>query len=182
MANTAFQRVEESLARAPFVGPGVVTRARGSQVSLRLPDGRLVEAELALAFGYAPAIGDTLLAIAGDEGHYVIGVISGRGRASLRVGGDLDIASEHGSLRLRAAQAIEVDAPEVTTRAQKVQTFATSVLERAGEWYRAVKDTLTLQAGTAHTIVEGTHHVRAGDHDLVAKNKVRVNGKAIHLG
>ncbi len=164
------------------LSPAVVVKVERDGVSVRLADGRVIEAQMALAYSYSPVVGDTLLTIGDAAGHYVIGVISGRGRISLRAGGDVDIESERGSVRLRAGEGVDIDAPQVVLRAAKLRTFASSVVERANEWVRSVRDALSVQAGSSHTVIEGTHHVQASDHNLIARDKVRVNGKAIHLG
>ncbi len=169
-------------AAAPYVGPAMVTSIQQKGIEVELPDGGRHAAELALALDYTPIVGDTLLTIKGQQGYYVIGVLAGQGRVSLRAGGDIDIRSETGSVRVNAAKSVALDAPELSLRARALRTFASSGVERANEWVRSVRDTLSLQAGQCHTVIEGTNHVQANDHNLVAREKVRVNGKAIHLG
>ena len=166
----------------PYLGPAVAEEVSREGVLVRLRDGRVRIAELALAFTYEPVAGDALLTIADDDGCWVIGVLAGRGRASLRLEGDIDIASDGGSIRLHAARGVEIDAPEVTVRTRSLRTLADSLVERATTAYRSVREALTTHAGSSHTVVEGTSQTQAGSIGFAAREQVRVNGKAIHLG
>ena len=62
-------------------------RSAGPQVLLRLAEDD-VWAQMALAYPYQAAVGDTLLAIGQGESWYVIGVIRGTGTSTLTVPGD----------------------------------------------------------------------------------------------
>jgi Protein of unknown function (DUF3540) len=151
-------------------------------LTVRLPDDRIVQAELALPVPYEAEIGDALLVIGDGAQHFVIGVLAGRGKAVLRFQSDVEVKAEGGSLRLAADKGVEIDAPQIALRSRKLDLFATSITQRARTVLQSVSELLTVQAGKLHTSVVGTHHTQAKAANLVTEDKVRINGKAIHLG
>src|SRR4051812_25077045 len=76
-----------------YLGPAEVTRLEGHAVYVALPsdDGAETRAELALAFPYEPALGDTLLVISKGASCYVIGVLHGTGRSVFSLPGDVGV-------------------------------------------------------------------------------------------
>jgi hypothetical protein len=164
-----------------YLGPATVARS-GPELALTLPDGRLIAARMALAFPYQAVEGDEVLAIGKGTGCWVIGVIAGRGASALRFAGDVELSSETGSVRIAAAREVNVEAPEVTLRADKLKSFARDAVERLGSLYQSVSEAIQVHARRSHTVVAESAHTQAGDCAITVERQVRINGKAIHLG
>ena len=109
---------------ARYFGPGVVTEVDGRVVTVSLKGGGVVDAELAIA--YEPVLGDTLL-VAGDGDHYVIGVLTGRGKHVFSAEGDVVIHAVGGALELRGDAGLRITAPAVDVRAGTLRTVARTV-------------------------------------------------------
>ena len=73
------------------MGPARVIEAGARRVRLRREDGAEVDAELALASPYEPAVDDVVLCVGDEVRHYVIGVLVGSGRTQLSFQGDVDL-------------------------------------------------------------------------------------------
>ena len=95
MSNVAVLRIDserESAPSQPFLGPAeVVEVGSPTDVRVRLPDGAIATARLALAFTYEPRPADVLLVIGNPDGHYVIGVLHGTGKTTMAVAGDVEV-------------------------------------------------------------------------------------------
>jgi hypothetical protein len=180
-SNVARLRPAEPLAvpAGTYLGPAVVRVAGALSVEVDLPDGRALEARLALGFTYQPAVGDTVLLIAQDEA-YVIGVIASTGKGVLEFPGDLEVRAG-GTLTL-AGQQIAVSGREMRVHVGKLETVARAVTERFDNLRQRVSELLSVHAGESQTVVEGTSHLRAESASILTKEKVTLNGKAIHLG
>ncbi len=166
----------------PFLGPGEVTAIDGTVIHVRLPDGSSAIAALALAYPYEPAVGDVLLVIGKDAGHYVIGVLHGTGRASLTFHGDVDLRAIGGAIGLHADKGVEIDAPELVVRARRLLTIADSVVERLGSLYQRVTSLARLHAGEVSTVADETASTQAKSAVITADEAVTVNGKQVLLG
>ncbi len=164
-----------------YLGPAEVLAESPASLTLSLRDGTEVEAALALGFSYQPTVGDRVLSIGNEDGFYVIGVLTTQGTARMSFPGDVEL-SAGGTLRLRALQGIEIDGAEVTIRAGKLEMMARRVSQRFDSMRQRVVGLLSVQAGKTHTVVEGADYKRAESSTLLTKEKVSINGKAIHLG
>lgn len=167
--------------RALELGPADVLETGPLGVRIRLKSGAEREAQVALAFSYEPAVGDVVLAIADGASCWVIGVITGTGKGTLSFPGDLQIQAG-GRLALSGQAGVEIDTPKLEVRAGKLEMLARSVSQRFENLRQHVVELLSVQAGRTHTIVEGSSVTSAESSTLLTKDKVTINGKAIHLG
>ena len=167
-----------------YLGPADVVRVDGPAIHVSLPpegDPRVVRAELALAFPYEPALGDTLLVIGKGDAHYVIGVLRGAGRSVLSLPGDIGLHAG-GELRLSGDKGVRIDGPEVEIQAGKLRLLADGVVQRFTTMYQRVTEMLSVHAGEAHTLVEGASCTQARTAAIVTEGTVTINGEEIHLG
>lgn len=164
-----------------YLGPATVTRATAGALRLQLRDGREVGARAALAFAYEPVEGDVVLALGTDE-HYVVGVLSCRGKSTLAFPGDLELRAVGGTLRLTGDQGVTVAGPAMQISVGKLELVARAVVERFVNLTQRVSELLTIQAGKSHTVVDGASYLRAENATVLVQEKVSINGKAIHLG
>jgi len=161
------------------LGPATVTEIAGDRVRVERADGSAAWAQLALAQPYEPEPGDVVLAIGADE-VYVIGVLTGRGRTVLRAPGRLELRAE--SVAIVGERELELSAPQVTVRGDRVETFARDVFERVVNAYRFVKEALQLNAGRVREQVDG-HATRHAERVVMTADKdVRLDGEKIRLG
>lgn len=173
---------EPSPSAAPLqLGPAEVLETSVLGVRVRFESGEEREARLALAFRYEPAVGDSVLTIADGNTCWVIGVIAGTGKGVIAFPGDLDIQAG-GRLALSGQAGVEIDTPKLEVRAGKLEMFARSVSQRFENLRQHVVELLSVQAGRTHTTVEGASVTSAESSTLLTKDKVTINGKAIHLG
>lgn len=166
----------------PFVGPGVVTAVGGDRLLVALDGGTTVSAVLATPLPYAACEGDVLLVIGGDSGHYVIGVISGRGKTELALQGDVTLRAIGGSIELAADQGVKIRGPAVDVETDTLRTAARSVIETAENHFQRVSDALSVHAGESHTVVAGGSYTQARTAAIQTEETVTINGKEIHLG
>jgi hypothetical protein len=166
---------------AEHLGPAEVCSFAGNEVELKLPDGRRRQAQLALAFSYSPAAGDTVLAIGNDDGAWVIGVLASEGCASLSFPGDMHIEAA-GELCVRGAKGVRIEGPQLSVEVGRLEMAARAVSQRFEQLTQRVSDLLSVRAGQTHTIVHGASFTRAESSTLLTKEKVSINGKSIHLG
>jgi hypothetical protein len=165
-----------------YLGPARVTRVAGGTIEVEIRAGEPVAAQMALAFPYAPAEGDVLLVIGRGDDRWVIGVIEGKGKASLAFEGGVEISARGGPLTLTSDQGIAVRAPEVEVEAGKLQTIAGSVVERFTSLYQRVRDAWSVRAGETHTVVDDASHLTAKTASIVTEETMSINGSEIHLG
>jgi hypothetical protein len=178
---TAAANVAAAASACDYLGPARVVGGGPTQVDVELPTGRRVSARLALAFAYAARVDDTMLVIGGPSGHYVIGVLSGAGVSVLEVPGDIELRAG-GELRLAAERGVRVDAPVVEMRSAKLDVIADTVVHTFTSLRQRVRELLSIHAGSAHTVVEQTAYSQAENVTMLTKDKMTLNGKAIHLG
>ncbi len=141
-----------------YLGPARVTACTSTGPRVELRDGRTVDAELALALPYEPAIGDRLLVIGDGDEHWVIGIIHGSGRTSLELQGDVELSAVGGALKLRGEKGVSIVGPEIEVRATTLRTFAETAFEKMGTVYRRV-------SGRLQRPREGSAHRRRGQLD-----------------
>lgn len=165
---------------APQLTPACVVDA-GPQVEVERADGIRVPVTLATAAPYRPAEGDQVLVIGNDEGWYLIGVITALGPSAIDVAGDLTIESQ-GRVRLVGRRGVTVEGPEVQLKGKRLVRLFDSVTERCTNLFQSVRELMSQQAGRVETTVEGTHHTRAKNANIVTRERVKINGKTVHLG
>ena len=68
------------------------------------------------------------------------------------------------------------------TVARRIETLATTVIERAQNTYRKVEGLAQLRAGRMRTLVDATYHIKSKKTYLRADTDVKIDGKRIHLG
>ena len=139
-----------------YFGPAVaVGPAREGRVNVRMPDGDVVPATMALAVPYVPSPGDELLVASG----YVIGVLRSAGTATIRYAGDVRIESE-GTVTIQARRLIE--------RVADVFCWVTGLFQVKARRVRSVAtNELLMKAQRAH---------------LKSDADFSINGRTIHLG
>lgn len=168
--------------RQDYLGPAEVTRIGPQRVGLRKPSGEEVNASMALALPYEPALGDLLLLTSSAHNHYVIGVLNGRGRVKLEVAGDVSIHAAGGSLSLTADKGIQLRSPEVAVQSDRFSVFAKSAITKFTTWYQNIREMLHVRAGETHTVVDQTAVQQARRIAIVAEETASVNGQQITLG
>lgn len=139
-----------------YFGPAVAMGpAAEGRVRVRMPDGDVVSATMALAVPYVPAAGDELLLAS----TYVIGVIRSTGPATIRYAGDVRIESE-GTVTIRARRLIE--------RVADAFCWATGLFQVKARRVRSVAtNELLMKSHRAH---------------LKSDADFSINGRTIHLG
>jgi hypothetical protein len=173
-------RREESA--APRLGRGVVTAVHGARVTLALTDGAVVEAELALPLPYAACEGDVLLVLGDGVEHFVVGVLSGRGKTSLAIEGDVSLRAVGGVLDLAGDAGVRLSAPSLEVRADKLTTVARSVVQSFASLFQRVTEVLHVHAKEEVAIVEEGSYRQARTAAIQTEETITVNGKEIHLG
>lgn len=187
MSNVArLKRTPPPIAAAPsekrhHLGPAEVVRGGAASATVRLPDGAEHEAHVALAFTYEPATGDTVLVIGDEGGFYVIGVLAGTGRGTIAFPGDLTVRAA-GRLHLAGESGVSIEGPDMSVRTGTLSILARAVTQRFESLRQHVVDLLSVQAGKSHTTIDGASFTSAESSTLLTKEKVTINGKAIHLG
>ncbi|AUX21311.1 hypothetical protein SOCEGT47_017920 [Sorangium cellulosum] len=165
-----------------YLGPGRVTATAAGRVTVELPGGPSVAAEMALALPYEPALEDTLLVIGKEESYYVIGVLHGRGRTVLSLPGDVAVHAREGALSLSGDRGVAIRGPELEVEAGKVRMVADAVVQKVASMYQRVSALFSVHAGEAHTVVEKTSFTKAKNATILTEETVTVNGKQILLG
>jgi hypothetical protein len=186
MSNVAVLRIDserESAPSQPFLGPAeVVEASTPAGVRVRLPDGAIATARLALAFTYEPRPADVLLVIGNPDGHYVIGVLHGTGKTTMAVAGDVEVRAVGGELVLAGDKGVRVEGAEVSVRAGKLSMLADTLAQKLNTLRQHVTDLVSLRAGKTHTIVDEAVFQQSKRATILTEETVTVNGKAIHLG
>lgn len=163
----------------PRVSQALVVSVNREQVKLALPDGER-EAQMALAFPYAPKAGDVVLTLTQDNDCYIVGVLQGRGRTLLETPGDLTIRAG-GRVSITGSE-LALQAPKITLKADRFETTVRVLAERCLSAYRWVKETLHLNAGRTRTVVQDEAVLRAGRIRETARQDVVINGEQVKLG
>lgn len=164
-----------------FLGPAEILTVAPNQVGVKLGDGRVVSALLALAFVYQPAQGDQALVVGDGAAHYVIGILSGSGKTTLELPGEVDIVAK-GKLRLMSEESVEIKAPTVKLAASTLDVLAGAVVQRFRSLRQRVSELASLHAGASHTVVEGSSYAQSKSATILTEDKVTINGREVHLG
>jgi hypothetical protein len=181
MSNVARLRVEEKPDTPLYLGPASVVQSGASEVEVELPRGNRERARLALAYAYEPCVGDEVLVIGNADGHWIIGIIHGKGPSVLRFPADAEL-SAGGSLRITADRGVDVRAQDFSVTTQKIRMIASEVSHSFKTLRQRVQELLSVQAGQTHTVVEGSMHSQAKNATILTEEKVSINGKEVHLG
>ncbi len=182
MSNLAFLETPLAIDDTARLGHARVCCVSSPSVEVELEDGTRTTALLAMPIPYEPAIDDVLLTVRSGRGCYAIGVLQGKGRTNLTFDGDVELGSRNGKVRIRAAEDIALDAPQVAVRAQRFVAVADSVLQRFRTMRQKVTDLKSVFAGRSHTVVENGAYQQSKSATILTEEKVHVNGKSIHLG
>lgn len=184
MSNVAVLQREraESFKAREYLGPADVLTVDPHEVEVRLPHGGVVRARLALAFTYEPQPKDVVLVIGNADGHYVIGVLHGTGKAVMGFPGDVELRAVGGVLHLAGDKGVRVEGEEIDMRAGKLRIIAESVVEKFASLRQHVTDLLSLRAGRTHSVVDGSTYAQSKSATVITEEKVTINGKSIHLG
>lgn len=188
MSTTATAAAPKQTERAPaaraeeYLGPAHVLSVAGRELSLELPSGEIVAATLAVAFPYEAVTGDVLLVIARGQSYYGIGVLHGTGSTRLAFPGDVEIASDGGSLHLKGAKGVTISGPELDVRVGVLRMLADSVTQRFATVYQRVTSLLSVHAKESHTSVDESTFTKAKSAAILTEETMSINGKQIHLG
>jgi hypothetical protein len=141
---------------ATYFGPGTAMGpAVDGRVRVRLPDGDVVPATMALAVPYVPSAGDELLVASG----YVIGVIRSAGPATIRYAGDVRIESE-GTISIRARR----------------------LVERVADAFCWVTGLFQVKARRVRSVATNELLMKSHRTHLKSEADFSINGRTIHLG
>jgi hypothetical protein len=165
-----------------YLGPAEVVAVEAGAVTVELPGGPAVEARLALALPYEPAIGDVLLVIGKGGAHYVIGVLHGAGRTALALHGDVALHAVDGTLSLTGDKGVEVRGPEIDVQTGKLRMVADAVVQKFASVWQRVSSVLSVHAGQTHTVVDGGTFAQSKSATILTEQTVTINGKEIYLG
>lgn len=165
-----------------YLGPAEVVETGPAVVRVTVA-GCSMEAQLALAFAYEPAAGDTVLLVARHGRAYVIGVLQGRGRARLAIAGDVDLHAIGGTLRLRGDAGVELEGKNVRlTAAQKLRVMAEDAVTTFESLTRRVRGLMSSQAGDKLDTVDNARIDRSKQATILTEETMAINGREIHLG
>ncbi len=182
MIEAAVRRPRESDVFADYLGPAEVLETGPATVRVTVA-GAAADAQLALAFAYEPARGDTVLLVARRGRAYVIGVLQGRGRARLAIAGDVDLHAVGGTLRLRGDAGVEVEGKHVRlTAAGKLRIAAEHAVTTFESLTRRVRGLLSSQAGDKLETVDNSRIERSKQATILTEETMAINGREIHLG
>ncbi|MFO0615208.1 MAG: DUF3540 domain-containing protein [Polyangiaceae bacterium] len=105
----------------------------------------------------------------------------------IRAPGDVSIVAG-GTFAVRApttrveSRDVRATLHDVKVVASRIETVADRVFEQARSAFRTILDLHQLRAGRARTVVDAAWELRAGHADVEAKEEVKIDGRAIHLG
>jgi hypothetical protein len=163
-----------------YLGPARVLDVVDSHVRVQLPDR---EEWAILAMGsYQPAQGDVVLAIGGETGYFVIGLIQGTGSVTITSPGDVNIIAANGVINLLSTKMLSLKSPAIRLQANRLDVTARAVFQRFTTAYTWVKDNLQLRTGRMRTTVKESYHLGADRIVEKAKKDVTIDGDSINLG
>jgi hypothetical protein len=151
-------------------------------VTVALPGGAEVSAEMALALPYAACAGDVLLVVGEGSEHFVIGVLAGRGKTSLELQGDVSLRAVGGTLELAGDEGVRVRGPTVEVHADKLHAVARTVVQTFASLFQRVTEALHVHARQEISIVDEGSYKQAKTAAIQTEETVTINGKEIHLG
>jgi hypothetical protein len=141
--------------------------------------GSLLTAEWALPFRYRPAAGDVLRVARHGERAWVLGVVSGQGRAQLLFAAGLTLRAR--TLRLRSDVAVKLRAQRLRLRAGTLEVLVETLHEKLGDATRQV-GRLLLQAGQVRRVIDGEDWTQARTRTVLAQDAVVVDGEQLKVG
>lgn len=152
------------------------------RVCLRLEDGTVVWARMALAVPICPAVGDELLVIGQPDRHFVIGVLHAHGPTAIAYPHGLELSTGTGPLRVQNQAAVEIDTPTLNARAGRIEIAAEVMWQRLTHCFQWVRDLMQSRLGRRRTAIETTSVERAGTIITKADDTVKIDAPTIHLG
>ncbi len=165
-----------------FLGPAEVTALGTDGATVLLATGVAERVLFAFSLPYEPSLGDVLLVIGGPGGHYAIGVLSGRGRVSIAVPGDVDLRAVGGKLRLAGDTGVEIAGKGLEVMVDRVKITAGEVAQTCATLFQRVTGLFSAHHKQAHTVVDDESHTRAKRATILTEETMTINGKQIHLG
>jgi hypothetical protein len=182
---TAYASIPESstIPAALPVGTALVTAVDADGGLRCVLDGQVVAVTPAMPMHYRAEPGDLLLVIGdADRARYwAIGVVQGRGACRLATAGDLELAAG-GTLRLEAAQKIELESPCTRLRGARLELLADSLVTRAIDWLVQIRERLQLRARRRDVAIAEADLTRTGSTTHRSTGTVLIDGEQIHLG
>ena len=163
-----------------YVGPARILDVIESRVVLQLGDLE-VPATVALT-PYRPVCGDIVLAIGGETGYYVIGLLHGTGPTTITSPGDLNIIATNGVISLLSTKMVSLKSPTIRLNANRLDVAARAVFERFSTAYTWIKDNFQLRTGRMRTTVRDSYHLGAERIVEKARKDVTIDGDSINLG
>jgi hypothetical protein len=123
-----------------------------------------------------------LLVIGQGDDWWVIGVLAGRGKASLALQGDVAVRAVDGVLSLDGDRGVVVRGPTVDLHAGSLRTFARDALTTLESLVQRVAGLVSSHARQSYTLVEEDAVTQAKTAAIQTEGAVTINGKEILLG
>ena len=164
-----------------FLGPAKVERVDGNRVLLVLHEEQ-AWAVSAIGYPYQFQANDEVLVIGQREDWYIIGILTGHGKTSLLVPGDLQIHAPHGSIELIASKGIAIRSPSIRIVAVSLSLAAKKISERYDQVKLWVKRSFDVVANRMTTKIDQSYRLSADKIVERAKGDVKIDGNKIHLG
>ena len=168
-------------AAAHFLGAARVVRIDGPRLLLSANETQAWAAN-AVGYPYDFQPDDVVLAIAHHDEWYVIGVLQGSGKLTLRAPGDLRLLAPQGAIELVSAQGITLRSPQVSVVTLQWKLVARKISQRCEQARLWIKHSWDVVAQRMTARVEGGYRLRAGKIVQRAEGDVKIDGKKIHLG
>lgn len=165
-----------------YLGPATVTRVGPALLEAELPTGEIVQPQLALAFSFTPASGDSLLVIGEGERHYVIGILSSTGKTDLTFRGDVELRAVGGKVELHGELGVALHGPQIDIKTRKLDVIAEKATEAFGTLFTRVKELMSVHSGQTDTVVRGEWSSRSESAAITSQEVVSINGQEVHLG
>jgi len=171
----------------------------GSKTRLNVPAGDLEIAADAGSIGFVAAhdvrFHAQSIEVTGQNGiRLAIGRAIGKmlSAVSLRPGGvemsapDVAVTAKHGRVHVEKARCTgkrcDILFGHFRLAADKLETVAETVIDKAKNVYRTVKGLFQTKSGRVRTVVESTFHLKAENAHLKTSEDFKVKGEKIHLG
>ena len=159
----------------------------------RAPAEEIVRATVAVP-QYLPCCGDRVLVSELDGEIVILGVFGEARRraepgaiceglvARRRSDGVVELRATEGALVVAASGGIQIEAPELFMRAERVETVADRIVERSQSSYRHTDDLTQTTAGRARIIVDETCELQARRTVIASDDDTVIDGKRVLLG
>ena len=136
----------------------------------------LFETQSGASVALAQSGGQEAVQIHSPQGALLVEYRPGSGKTLVNVeSGDLEFVTHNGDIAFRSAR-------KILLAAQRLETRAETVVEKAANVYQTVEELTQLQTGRMRTLVDGSCHLKARDAFLKAEQDFKVDGNQIHLG